>query len=78
MTPGTYPILPVLAVDDEPAWLRSLRVTLGQDKKLKIAFTMKDKNAKNLLESSKGVLMRMFEKKGMKLESLEVKVRGEA
>ncbi len=56
----------------------SLRVTLGQDKKLKIAFTMKDKNAKNLIESSKGVLMRMFEKKGMKLESLEVKVRGEA
>jgi hypothetical protein len=56
----------------------SLRVTLGQDKKLKIAFTMKDKSAKNLLESSKGVLMRMFEKKGMKLESLEVKVRGEA
>ena len=30
MTPGTYPTLPVLAVDDEPAWLRSLRVTLGR------------------------------------------------
>ncbi len=30
MMPGTYPTLPVLAVDDEPAWLRSLRVTLGR------------------------------------------------
>ncbi|MCC6810395.1 MAG: flagellar hook-length control protein FliK [Deltaproteobacteria bacterium] len=56
----------------------SLRVTIDKDKKLKIAFTMKDKNAKNLLDSSKGLFMRMFEKKGMKLESFEVKVRGEA
>ncbi len=30
MTPGTYPTFPVLAVDDEPAWLRSLRVALGR------------------------------------------------
>jgi hypothetical protein len=56
----------------------TLRVTIDKDKKLKVAFTMKDKNAKNLLDSSKGLFMRMFEKKGMKLESFEVKVRGEA
>jgi DNA-binding NtrC family response regulator len=30
MTPGAYPSFPILAVDDEPAWLRSLRVALGR------------------------------------------------
>ncbi len=55
----------------------SLRVTL-KDGKLKIAFTMKEATAKNLLESQKGVLMRMFERKGLALESFEVKVRGMA
>ena len=52
----------------------SLRVTL-KDGKLKILFTLKDASAKNLVESSKGVLMRMFERKGLKLETLEVKLR---
>jgi len=30
MTAGHYPSFPILAVDDEPAWLRSLRVALGR------------------------------------------------
>jgi DNA-binding NtrC family response regulator len=30
MTTGAYPSFPILAVDDEPAWLRSLRVALGR------------------------------------------------
>jgi len=30
MTPGHTPSFPILAVDDEPAWLRSLRVALGR------------------------------------------------
>jgi DNA-binding NtrC family response regulator len=30
MTTATYPSFPILAVDDEPAWLRSLRVALGR------------------------------------------------
>jgi len=55
----------------------TLRVTIGKDKKLQIAFTLKDQSAKNLIESSKGTLMRMFERKGMALESLTVKLRGE-
>lgn len=52
----------------------SLRVTL-KDGKLKVLFTLKDASAKNLIESSKGVLMRMFERKGLQLETLEVKLR---
>ena len=30
MTTASYPSFPILAVDDEPAWLRSLRVALGR------------------------------------------------
>ena len=30
MNPGGYPSFGILAVDDEPAWLRSLRVALGR------------------------------------------------
>jgi DNA-binding NtrC family response regulator len=30
MTAASYPSFPILAVDDEPAWLRSLRVALGR------------------------------------------------
>jgi Flagellar hook-length control protein FliK len=56
----------------------TLRVTLSKDKKLKIAFTLKEASAKNLLASSKGVLMRMFDRKGITLESLDIKLRGEA
>ena len=52
----------------------TLRVTL-KDNKLKIAFTLKDASTKNLLESQKGVLMRMFERKGLALESMTVQVR---
>lgn len=54
----------------------SIRVTMAGGK-MKVAFTMKDASAKNLLESSKGKLMRMFEMKGLALESLEVKLRGQ-
>lgn len=54
----------------------SVRVSM-QGGKMKVVFTMKDPTSKNLLESSKGKLMRMFEMKGLALESLEVKLRGQ-
>lgn len=53
-----------------------MKVTAGKDGRIQLAFEGVDHHTKNLLESSKGELMRRFEDKGLHLGEMKVTAKG--